>query len=375
MPLAWKEDWEPARRRLLAWWEREAMDRPVIQIYASKTAADLKALAEMPKWWPGPGPERDLDTGKPLRIEERWLKADHLVRSRFSRFEQIYWAGEAFPYFFVNQGPVSIPAYLGCPWTYDEVTGWGKPMIEDYDTFHYPEFDPENPYWKATVAVTRAAAKAFAGKALVSVSDLGSGGDELVTLRGNSNLIYDLADRPEVVKEKLAWVQGFLKRYYDLLYEILYPAQGATVTWLASYYEGRSVTLQCDFSCMISPVMFQEFFLPVIQYQAAQFDRVCYHLDGPGAVRHLDALLAVPEIHAIQWVPGAGAPPMTEWLPLLKRIQAGKKALHIACLPHELERLVRELEPRGLCIMTFALGREMADQMLANAKNWAAKKY
>jgi len=373
--MKWKEDWEPARERLLAWWECEAIDRPVVQIFAPQEQEYLNVLAGMPFWAFGPGQEKDFDTGEELNIEDRWLRADHLVKTRLPKYEKLYFAGEAFPYFFVNQGPVSIPAYLGGKWTFDKMTGWGGAVIDDWDTFDFPEdIDPENKYWKATVEITRAAVEAMAGNGLVSISDLGSGGDELVALRGNNEMLLDLIDNPDKVKDKLAWVQGFLKKYYDTLYDIIFSEIGAVTTWLASYYEGRTYTLQCDFSCMISPAMFQEFFLPVIQHQASQYDRVCYHLDGPGAVVHLDALLAVDEIHAIQWVPGAGAPPMVEWIDVLKRIQAGGKAVHAFCNPDEVEPITRALKPEGLCLQTFAFSREMADQLVEASKDWAAKK-
>ncbi len=368
-----KEDWKPARERLLAWWEREALDRPCRQIFAPREPEDLPVLGAMPQWWPGPGEKHDLVTGQQLSIEDRWLRADHVVASKLHNFSRIYCAGQAFPSFFTTQGPASIPAYPGGKWSFDERTGWGGAVIDDWDTFDYPDFDPDNRYWKATLDVTRAAVEAFAGKGLVSVSDLGSGGDELVTLRGNDRMGADLIDCPEIVKEKLEWVKGFLKQYYDALDEIIRPALGATATWLGSYYEGRTVTLQCDFSCMISPTMFQEFFLPIIQYQAAQFDRVCYHLDGPGAIRHLDALLAIPEIHAIQWIPGAGAPPMSEWIDLLKRIQDGGKAVTASCRPEEVEPITRALKPEGLCLGTYAFNRETADELIEKTKGWAAK--
>ena len=154
MELEWKEDWEPARQRLLAWWEREAIDRPVMQIFAPREQEDVKTLATMFGWAFGPGQKHDFDTGEKLSIEDRWLRADHLVRSRMPKYERIYWAGEAFPYFFINQGPVSIPAYLGSPWTFDRQTGWGDPVIENWDTFDYPkDIDPDNRYWKATAHI------------------------------------------------------------------------------------------------------------------------------------------------------------------------------------------------------------------------------
>jgi hypothetical protein len=34
-------------------------------------------------------------------------------------------------------------------------------------------------------------------------------------------------------------------------------------------------------------------------------ERTIYHLDGPGALRHLDRLLAIPELDCAQWIQGA----------------------------------------------------------------------
>ena len=53
-----------------------------------------------------------------------------------------------------------------------------------------------------------------------------------------------------------------------------------------------------------------------------------FHLDGKGVARHLDEILNVPEIQAIQWVQGAGADqPILPWLPLIKKIQTAGKGV------------------------------------------------
>ena len=109
-------------------------------------------------------------------------------------------------------------------------------------------------------------------------------------------------------------------------------AAGQTVTcaWLPMYCsDGRYYIPSCDFSIMVSTEMFREFFLPELLAEIAWLDRTVYHLDGPGALRHLDTLLDIGQLDAIQFVYGDGAKPASRWMHVFKRIQAGGKNLHI----------------------------------------------
>ena len=60
---------------------------------------------------------------------------------------------------------------------------------------------------------------------------------------------------------------------------------------------------------MISPHISARFALPSLEYEISCLDHAVYHMDGPGQIRHLDDLLAIPNLHTIQWMPGAGQPP------------------------------------------------------------------
>lgn len=104
------------------------------------------------------------------------------------------------------------------------------------------------------------------------------------------------------------------------------------------------------------------------------FDHSVFHLDGYGATRHLDDLLAIPELNAIQWVPGDGAEPMPYWIPLLKRIQAGKKSIHISTRPEDVEILLENLNPEGLMINTYARSIEEAGYLVDMAAKLSARK-
>ena len=83
---------------------------------------------------------------------------------------------------------------------------------------------------------------------------------------------------------------------------------GGWFFWMRIWSDRPAVDLQSDVSCLVSRELFDEYFLPFIEQQTAWAERTVYHLDGPGAIRHLDSLLALPRLTAIQWVPGAGAP-------------------------------------------------------------------
>jgi len=51
-----------------------------------------------------------------------------------------------------------------------------------------------------------------------------------------------------------------------------------------------------------------------------------YHLDGIGQLPHLDSLLTINELDAVQWVPGDGKPKQGEWPHVYQKIyMAGKK--------------------------------------------------
>ncbi len=103
-----------------------------------------------------------------------------------------------------------------------------------------------------------------------------------------------------------------------------------------------------DFSCMISEALFDEVFLPGIAEECRFFEASIYHLDGPNALRHLDRLLAIPELNAIQWVYGAGNGRVSDWMPVYKKVQAAGKGFQLHPEPDELDLIFSELRPEGV---------------------------
>ncbi len=117
--------------------------------------------------------------------------------------------------------------------------------------------------------------------------------------------------------------------------------------------------------------MFEEIFLPGIIRECRHGPQHMYHLDGPQALRYLDTLLALPEIHAIQWVPGAGNDHWANWIPVYQRIQAAHKAFCVTVPVEELDDVMAVLRPEGVWLMVGGIvDQEMADAALRKIARW-----
>ena len=98
-----------------------------------------------------------------------------------------------------------------------------------------------------------------------------------------------------------------------------------------------------------------------------------YHLDGPGALRHLDSLLAIPELNAIQWVPGAGREEFYRWIPVFRKVQAAGKGLQVNCRLTEIDQVIETLDPHGLYLAVGGVpSREAAEALLKKLEQWSA---
>jgi len=366
MDLVYKEDWPQVQERYEAWWHGEIVDRAVIQVYAPREPSRAFEFLDDP----GELPEEELFN---------WFTDPGQVIPRLERrIEATYWGGDAFPLMF----PVSVrlvailAAYLGCPYRIfpGGNTGWADPIIKDWAERPELAFDPCNEWWCISKRLLDAAAKRAPGRYYVGIPDLNGPGEIVARLRGTEELAVDVIDHPQEVKEAVEKVNRAWLRYWEACHGVIHQWVGGYIHWMSIWSESPSTDLQCDFSIMISPEMFEEFFLPAIEQQTEWVGRTIYHLDGPGAVRHVDALLALPKLDGIQWIPGAGAPPVSEWMPLLKKIQGAGKLLQLYCEKWEVEKLLTELKPEGVLLSTICTSVEEAETLVRQVERWSARR-
>lgn len=351
MEMHYLDNWPEVRERWLGWWAGEEYERPLMRVTA-------------------PNGQEPRPLPPPATLEQRWTDPTYVAANYAEQMRCTYWGGEGIPAHFPNLGPSIMAAYLGAPLHLMETTTWPSPIVDDWDTFEL-RFHETNRWWQTTKELTAACVEASGGNYAIGITDLGGVEDVLSYLRGPEPLCLDLIECPDVVKRHLAVIADLWMRLYDELWEITKQATSGSTGWMRAWSPGRFYPLQCDFSCMISTQMFEEFVVPGLERLTEWLDHSIYHWDGPGALQHLDALLDLPHLDGIQWTPGAGNPPVSQWPEQLTRIQQRGKLLYLFAGPEEVKRLLEFLSPRGLFLETSCGSVEDAEALLRMAVEWS----
>jgi len=71
-------------------------------------------------------------------------------------------------------------------------------------------------------------------------------------------------------------------------------------------------------------------------------------LDGPDALNHLDDLLALKKLDAVQWVSGEGNRSQIEWPEVLHKIQQAGKIIILHLSASDVKRIHGEYKPELL---------------------------
>lgn len=362
MELLYKPDWEEAKLRYEAWWAHEALDRCLVQVTAPRANVPYEEPPKMPE-----------------KVEDRWLDLDFLRAANDYAMRRIFYGGEAFPVWGPGHpGWAFIPCYMGAKVTLDEATGWVYPLIErgsltDYD-YNDLKIDPANRWWRLAQNMLRFASSEAKGKSIPSMLAIGGCGDTLAALRGSENLLMDLIDCPDYVREFELYLMKQWIEVYETFHQIITESAEGSTCWFDLHSPGRFYAAQNDFAYMISPKMFSEIFLPAIEMQTEYLDHTIYHVDGIGNFNHVDALCQLPKLQALQILPGDGKPSPLHYMDVLKKVQTAGKNLHIAIPPNEVEAALTQLSSRGLCIRTWCGTEDEARDLLEKCKLWSKDK-
>jgi hypothetical protein len=189
--------------------------------------------------------------------------------------------------------------------------------------------------------------------------------DTLAQIRGTTNLLIDIAQNKPLVKEQMKKLGGLMREMYKEQIELISKdrsVEGFINTYFA-WSPGTMLGLEADEAVNISPSDYKEIILPDLMEIMAMVDYNMYHVDGTGYIKHLDILLDVPELKAIQWLPGAGHMELLQWVPLIQKIQAKKKPLVIYGSEAEVMEALKELKPEGLAVSVWVGSEDEADRL------------
>ncbi len=355
MTYEFKPDCETTLKRFEAFWQREIIDRPPISIALRKQAAPLYRGRQY------------------ATLEEKWLDIDGRIDEMEAGFGATDFLYDSLPVAWPNLGPEILSACCGCGYEFGPTTAWSHPLIDDWERdFDKARLDMRHPLFVRLVEFTRRLIERGKGRYIVGLTDLHPGGDHVAALRGGQRLAVDLLEEPQWVKRALNRGEGEYYAAYGVLYQMIHSAGMPTTSWTPIPHDGTFYIPSNDFSCMVSREMFNEFFLPGIRRECAFYDRSIYHLDGPGALRHLDALLDIPELDAVQWVCGAGNEGYHKWVDVYQRIQNARKGIQLMCDIRELDMIFETLRPEGVWFSSISgiRDRETAEYAVKRIERW-----
>jgi hypothetical protein len=356
-----KPDFEEVLNRYEAWWGCEIVDRPLVSMASPVPSSERKDV-----------PQKEYAT-----IRERWMDTQHIVAQAEARLRNTVHVADSLPIVWPNLGPEVFSAFYGCEMEYGEGTAWSKPVLADWsdESVDKLQLDKESFFFRKLIEMTEAMVEAGKDKFIVGYTDLHGGGDAIAAFRDPQELLIDTIEHQEAIKRLCGRITEDFLDVYDQFHAMLSAAGMPSTTWLSATCRGKYHVPSNDFSCMISDEAFEDLFVPAIIQECQHMDRSIYHLDGPQALRHLDRLLEIREIHAIQWVPGAGQDYWADWIDVYQRIQSKKKALCLALPAEDLNLLFETLDPGGVWISSVSgiSSKEEAEAALEAIAKWTKK--
>lgn len=355
MPIDRIPDWEKRIQRQDAFWDCEIIDRPFVSISCHSPNPDFPPLPEK----------------KHASIKDRWFDLEYTADKALHNIMNVQYFGDALPTFNPNFGPEVLSAFFGMEMEFSESTSWGIPNLESWDDLSKIHFNEDNYYYRKMHEYTDILLEKGRNRFYVGLTDFHPGGDAVAAFRDPMQLNYDMIDHFDEVKKLVMVLNPIYFSIFDSFYnKITGEYKNATTCWASVVSSRKWYVPSNDFSCMVSKAMFDEAFLPGLIEECRFYQNSIYHLDGPGALQHLDSLLDIKELNAIQWVFGAGNGRPTDWLHVYQKCQDAGKGIQMHISPDELDTIIENLKPNGVWLGIGAGNPEEAEQLIRKVEKW-----
>ena len=383
----YKLNWKETKEKFTNYWQHKNTGRPLMCVIARRPEVE-----QFSDGTPVEGGYLDqICQGKYYNMpkelywkdmEDKYQNAERIV-ARYRYFCDTHaFLGESFPNLNIDFGPGSTAAYLGSDIGFKEDTVWFKKCLDGWDGVPKLTFDPENKWFKKHLQLAKDCRALAKDDFYVDMPDLMENIDVLASLRGAQDTLFDLLDEPEKVGQRIQEVTDVYYDYYDRFYDVIKDKDGGNAyTVFQIWGPGRTVKLQCDFSAMMAPEDFRKYIQPSLRTQSENVDHVLYHLDGPAAIKHMDALMEIEGIDALQWTSGDAGPDGTlpDWDVIYDKAIAAGKSIWVKVYSGEFEdwirnvdRFVKKYGSHSLFLLFPEMSMEQAVYLLDYAdKNWS----
>jgi hypothetical protein len=307
---------------------------------------------------------QDGDAYEEVPLERWWKDRDFIIERQMKLMETQRYFGQAMPFHYVDCSSSAMAGVLGARMQLvNRDTMWAYPCFETVEQVIEMPLGRDTFWYAQARALTERSVALAKDHHFVTLFAMEGITDILAGLYGTENFLADLLEKPQAVKRAMEHVKRLWIELFDEFQEILkQTGNGGGIGWAGIWAPGTTFPMQEDFSYMISNRMFREFVLPHVRDMADAMEYPFYHLDGIGAIPHLESLLEIERLRVIQWIPGAGKERIGDWYPLIRRILAAGKSVQAFATAPEVDELVAEVGTRGLLI-TVTASDEEAEQL------------
>jgi len=340
----WKNNFPPSKQRYLNWWNQKGIVLTMWE-HIDKDGEPYAAI-------PAPPPAKDINQ---CWFDPEW-RSDYL-NYRMSRYS---YQADILPVANTQLGPGSLAAILGASLEGRDDTIW---IREEAGFDGNIRLDKNNRWYRLHLDLLKACKEKAKGNYMVGCPDLVEGLDVLASLKGSDNVLIDMICEPDKTMEQLQAINDAYFKVFDDIYDIINEDGEMAFCYFSIWGPAKVSKLQCDISVMISEDDFRTFAFPFLQEQCNRLDYTLYHLDGVDAIRHLDAVLELENLNAVQWTPGEGQLQGGNpcWYDLYRKIlQKGKSVMANWVQLNELQPLLDNVGNQGLHInIDFKSEREI----------------
>jgi len=301
------------------WWDG-SLSRPIIQVTLEKSTVE--------------GGDYFASNYRKVILDAMYdfsLPPSEFPKVVDNAFSVLSYLGDAVPVFYMRPTGI-LGGFLGQKYDIDHEQGtvWFWKMASSLEEIINLRLQEDNPRLVRSLELTKAVQDYFDGNIAIGFPDFGGVMDIVSSIRDANPFLLELCLEPEDVIEACGNIHEQFNKAYRMFLDIIDEERiPGYACWATMLSRKPYFVLQNDFSAMISTEMYDEFYLPILNEECRMIPRTIYHLDGPGAVRHLDSILTVPELNGVQWINGAGAPGLDQWPDIYKKIHSSGKLCQV----------------------------------------------
>ena len=344
-----KPNAEMAMKRSEAFWNKDMIDRPIMIAKIKKPNADIRPGSH---YW-----ERCF--GDPEKVF-----SDELHNAM-----QYEYLGEAIPQYWMSLGTHEIAQYCGydITWSPDKQTNWCVHTDKELEDLLPLQIDENNYFWKRSHELYAKAAEMWQGRIIPMSYDFHSNMDLLLSVRGDANLCMDLYDCPDTVKRGLKDACTVFEKMWNAFVE---HSQAEKYGYQYAIYSDKPTTLlACDFCALIGEEMFDEFALPCLIHESEIVGERCvWHWDGPDALKHLDSLVSIKNLHTVDYTPSPGTHGY-QFLDSYQRVQEKGKGVVFGGTFEQIKEAAKVLKPN----LTIYLPQVKTVSEFEEVEEWLTK--